>query len=833
MLVLLILISSLADLGIDDKAQLSKKKSDISTYGTRPVYTEGVKRKLGDILQWNQLLFEDFESGVIPASWSVVDGNGDTETWQIYSTSAWRTNAMPADSGQYVVAYDDDAVGTNPATEEELILPAFRSAAYDSVSLIYSFGYQNYAGYDTVAVRVRTHDGASWGGWNNLVLYHTDLGSGLWDTLSIAPYLPADSFQIEFNWWDHHSSHCDWYIAVDNIRILAYIGGGGMHDIGVTNLNSPPAMMDINTPYPVISTFHNFGDSTMTFNAHAEITDTSGAPSYFNASTSPIALMPDSSIQINFGSWATTDFSKYRYMACTMTPDSNSHNDTLERIVGANVDFSVDSLISPPAGCTRHKPYNVIAAFSNKGSIDTTVDLHVTINHLGSPFFTVSSMGVRIKPDSSKIINFGHFAFPDTGTFDYTANVSSPIDMNPGNDTMAITGYASVWDEVTNIPVNLMDHAVVFDGNDVFVVGGYAGSMISRRSVYKYSPDSLGGGTWSLCDSMPIGLCMFDACVLGDTIYVPGGYSYSLGVIVDTLFKYSISGNNWVSGPGTGENAWFYMCEAANGKVYKIGGFDNGSSTLFNSTWEYDPSTGSWTSRASMPMATEYSASWVRNDSIYLAGGADPNMIIYHHQTQIYDAVNNTWTMDSTYFAYLPSPRFGPGGTIYRDTAFVMCGSPGYVTNTVFSYAFDGPNTWNVFPSTIYSIFRTKGLAIDGIGYGINGVYLFGGDIGGFNPIPFVQAKITYNTGIEENHEEAEAELLSIPRSISFNKISFSYIGNKAADIIVRDVAGRVVCEYINVEPGSTLNFGGGNSSGIYFISVKGTTESNKTILIR
>jgi len=829
MLVLLILISSMVSTGIDDKAQLSKKVPDIPTYDVIPIYTEGVKRKLASPLLWNQLLFEDFESGVIPASWTVVDGNSDTHMWQIYSTSAWHTNAMPADSGQYIVGYDDNAAGSLTPTEEELILPVFPSMDYDSIALIYSFGYQNYAGYDTITVRVRTHDGVSWGGWNNLVLYRSDMGSGLWDTLSITPYLPADSFQIEFNWWDHQSGHLNWYVALDNIEILAYMGGGGMHDIGITSLNSPPEIMDINTPYPVISTFKNFGDSTMTFNAHAEITDTSGTPSYFNVNTTPIALLPDSSIQINFGTWTMTNLGEYRYMACTITPDSTSGNDTLDRILKADVNFSTNSLISPPTVCKMDTSYNVLVEFSNNGTVDTTADLYIDINLEGIPLFSAASMGVLIKADSTKVIGFGSFSFPNIGVFDYTANVFSPLDSDPANDTLTGTGEVSPWEIVTSMPENLMDHAVVFDGNDIFVLGGRPVSG-SSKAVYKYSP----GGIWTLCDSMPLDLYMFDACVLGDTIYVPGGQSQSSGAIIDTLFKYSISGDNWTSGPGTGEAVWFFSCEAANGKIYKMGGYDN-ISTLYSSTWEYDPSTGSWIKKTDMPLATELAVSWERNDSIYIAGGVDPSPMTYRNQTQIYDAVNDTWTMDSSFFAYLPDGgRWGAGGAIYRDTAFIMSGvRPGGITDSVFYYAFDGSNAWNTYPHVIDPVYRTDGVAAEGVADGFDGVYLFGGSTGGFNPISFVQARVTSSSSGIENHEKVKVDCLSIHRNISLNKINFSYNGNNAADITVRDVAGRVVREYTKVKPGSILNFGDGHSSGIYFISVKGTTECKKTVLIR
>jgi hypothetical protein len=721
MLLLLILVSSMVSTGFNDNVLSGKKKSDISNYGIRPIYSEGVKRNLGNILMWDQLLLEDFESGLIPPGWTVLDGNSDSYTWQIHSTSTWHPDAMPADSGNYIVGYDENAIlDPAPAAEEELILPVLPSMSYDSIALIYSFGYQNNFGHDTFAVRVRTHNGISWGTWNNLVLYYSDMGSGLWDTLSLVPYLPADSFQIEFNWWDHRPSHSDWYVAVDNIEILV---------------------------------------------------------------------------------------------------------DTLAMYF----DFSTDLLISPPALCRKDTLYEVLVAFSNNGTADTTVDLHIDINLEGVPVFSAASMGALIKADSTKVIDFGSFSFYDYGIFDYTAYAFSPLDLIPINDTLTGTGEVSPWEIVTSMPENLMDHAVVFDGNDIFVLGGRPVSG-SSKAVYKYSP----GGIWTLCDSMPVDLCMFDACVLGDTIYAPGGYCHSASTMIDTLFKYSISGDNWTSGPATGEPAWFYSCEAANGKVYRIGGYDN-VSTLYSSTWEYDPSTGSWTKKTDMPLATELAVSWERNDSIYIAGGVDPSPMTYRNQTQIYDAVNDTWTMDSSFFAYLPSPRWGAGSAIYRDTVFIMSGvrPGGIITDSVFYYAFDGPNTWNTYPHVINSVYRTNGVGAEGVEDRFDGVYLFGGSTGGFNPISSVQARITYPASGIENQENENLEYLSIPTSISLNKISFSYNGNKATDIMVRDVTGRVVGEYTKVKPGSILNFGDGYLSGIYFISVKGTTECKKAILIR
>jgi len=195
-----------------------KMASDISKKG-EPWYAPGVKSG-AHILQ-TVLLSEDFESGVMPAGWTVFNGNNDTCMWSVVPSSGWHSDAMPPDPGNYIAAYDDDACESNPATDEELIAPAvYTGNVGDSaVILIYGFGYQNFMGYDTFAVKVRTHDGTSWSDWQIISLYDYDVGSDAWDSLDLTGFLPADSLQVMFAWWDHRASHWDWYVAIDNVSI--------------------------------------------------------------------------------------------------------------------------------------------------------------------------------------------------------------------------------------------------------------------------------------------------------------------------------------------------------------------------------------------------------------------------------------------------------------------------------------------------------------------------------------------------------------------------------------------------------------------------------------
>lgn len=172
---------------------------------------------------WFSVFTEDFESGDLPPGWATRDSNADSHTWKIRPSAGWHITAMPPSPGNYLASYDDDTLGWNPETEEELTSPAIGISGYDTLRLIYGFGYQNYKGQDTFMVRARFHDGVDWGPWQNLALYDWDVGSGRADTLGLWVWLPAESLQLSFLWIDHIWMHWAWYVAVDNISLQYFL----------------------------------------------------------------------------------------------------------------------------------------------------------------------------------------------------------------------------------------------------------------------------------------------------------------------------------------------------------------------------------------------------------------------------------------------------------------------------------------------------------------------------------------------------------------------------------------------------------------------------------
>lgn len=284
---------------------------------------------------WLPFFGEDFESGILPPGWATRDSNADGHTWAIRPSASWHPTAMPPAPGNYLASYDDDALGWNPETEEELLSPSIYVAGYDTLRLIYGLGYQNFKGEDTFAVRARFHDGAAWGSWQNLAIYDTDVGSGHWDTLGLWAWLPAESLQLSFLWFDHTWLHWDWYVAVDNL-LVEYLWSLPVN-LTASGIISPESLEKEGTVIAPTLRIKNTGNQNVLDNISASfiITDTSGIL-YQDTKTLAGGIQAGDSVDLLFSAWtAGPSGGPYTATAFLGYQDSFPGDDT------CSVDFGV------------------------------------------------------------------------------------------------------------------------------------------------------------------------------------------------------------------------------------------------------------------------------------------------------------------------------------------------------------------------------------------------------------------------------------------------------------------------------------------------------------
>jgi len=776
----------------------------------------------GKRTMWQQLLFEDFESGSIPSDWTVIDGNGDGDSWEI---KTGESAATPPDFGTayaFYVDWSQNSYASIPG--EDLITPKFFTESFDSIQLIYSIGCRNDPGADDDTFRLyyQILELGSWTSW--IIVSEYNFYEYKWDTINLG--INADSIQFMWRYLDHYQN--DITIGIDNVSVKGHLNYGGTHDIGVVSLNSPPSLTKLDTTYVVSSTFRNIGDSAMTFNAHTEIVSTSGSPVYFSADSNNVTLLPGSSIEINFGNWTMMVADSCEYLSSSTTLDSTAIDDTLGTLILAEIDFKTDSILMPPPYCDTNIQYDVIARFKNEGISDYTVNLHSEITLDGNPIFTKDSIDVLIPAGDSIDVNFGSVIFDEYADYECRINTSFPYDIDFSNDSLISTGRVSPWEIVTEMPLELWGEAVVFDGTYIYVIGGNGSA---GDSLFIYNPVN---ESWSRGANLPDDLYASDACIVDDTIYVPGGWSEFALYPIDSLYKYSISGNNWTVSPGTGDSVAYYACAAANGKVYKIGGYNHDRGALIRYTWEYEPGSG-WTKKADMPpWHGSHAARWVKNDTIYLAGG----YWIFGQgtsSTMFYDPVNDIWTQDSMRLAYLPNGLKSGSSALYQGILYLTGGN---IFSDSILYYDHNTNSWNTYFPVLERNIGAPGVGVEGLGDSCDGIYFLSRSSKRvqalINPQP--ELDTTPDTsGVRTSNPLVDIEAyLVIPSNIALNSINFAYKGSKSVTVIVRDVTGRVVKEYTDVKPEKTLKFGGKEiSSGIYFFSIDGREERRKVVLVK
>ncbi|MGB9589862.1 MAG: hypothetical protein ACPL68_03160 [Candidatus Hydrothermia bacterium] len=255
--------------------------------------------------------------------------------------------AMPPAPGNYMATYNDDTLGWNPETEEELISPAIYIGDRDTLRLIYGLGYQNFRGQDTFMVRARFHDGSSWGPWQDLALYDWDVGSGHWDTLGLWAWLPAESLQFSFLWFDHTWLHWDWYVAVDNIS-LEYLLSLPVN-LTASEILSPDALEKEGAGVVPALRVRNTGNQNITDNITARftITDTSGI--LYQASKTIVGgLQAGDSVDFLFPAWtAGPTGGPYTATGFLVYQDSFPSDDTCRKQFGVIPDSVLKRVTVP------------------------------------------------------------------------------------------------------------------------------------------------------------------------------------------------------------------------------------------------------------------------------------------------------------------------------------------------------------------------------------------------------------------------------------------------------------------------------------------------------
>jgi len=171
----------------------------------------------------SEILFsEDFESGTMPAGWTVVDSNNDGASWEVGTTSDLSSYTPPNYGTAYAYYSDDDAGSGAPPGSEWLISPSIYVGGYTKVGLAYDMGFNIIDPVnERFEVYIRTFDGTSWSDWNEVAAYYGQ-DTALHEVLDISSLMPAESLQIAFVYKDLDGGWY-WAVGVDNVTVFEVV----------------------------------------------------------------------------------------------------------------------------------------------------------------------------------------------------------------------------------------------------------------------------------------------------------------------------------------------------------------------------------------------------------------------------------------------------------------------------------------------------------------------------------------------------------------------------------------------------------------------------------
>jgi len=543
-------------------------------------------------LGWITLLSEDFESGVIPSNWTVIDGNNDGIKWTA-GTTPDLSGYEPPNYGTAYAYYSDDDAGNNVINyNEELWTPAINVSGMTQLKFKYGYGFQVWQDGEKFRTHFRKFVGGSWTDWIQLNVYTSDV-SGT-DSFDLTNELPADSVQFRFFYSDSTSQyHWGWACGADNVIVEGFIPVN--HDAGVAQIISPTGTIVIGSPVDVKVKYGNFGNNPETFPAIVRIFDPSNAL-VFSKDTN-LTLNAGQQIEVNFGQWTPTQFgSHFIYGKTLLSGDEYPQNDSLGLAFSVGEWSQWTPYNPPPVNYDRLTHATVYDPDNDKiymigGTPNGQTGSNVPYIYRYDPVTNTWATNLANMPDARGWIQGGYWNGKIYVPGGYT-------NAGANSNTFYIYDIASnSWTQGPVLPEARLAYGLAVWNGNIYVIGGVnPGLNAGTTTVFRFN---IADSSWTLATAIPQQFDMGGSCFLGDTIYLVGGYNRGAQQAWTQVLRGVIDNAN----PDNITWTWITNLPYPNilnaavalpGKLYMIGGFIN-AQTATNKVWEYDIATNTWT----------------------------------------------------------------------------------------------------------------------------------------------------------------------------------------------------------------------------------------------
>ena len=251
---------------------------------------------------------------------------------------------------------------------------------------------------------------------------------------------------------------------------------------------------------------------------------------------------------------------------------------------------------------------------------------------------------------------------------------------------------SGVWKSMTPAPIARTEVAAAAVGKKIYLLGGFSEPTVSNMKdlsimtlVEEYDTVT---DRWSSKAPLPQGLHHVGIGVIGDRIYVIGGFTQSLLSVwkaVSTVYVYDPARDAWTEAAPMPSARGALAVAAVDGTLYAIGGYDGTDNTA--AVEVYDPVHNKWSTRAPLPIPRDHLTAASVKGLVYAIGGRlsrdyRKNLSVVH----AYDPSTDRWTR----IADLPTARSGITSGVIAEKIYVLGGeSPEgtFATNEAYAPA--------------------------------------------------------------------------------------------------------------------------------------------------
>jgi hypothetical protein len=573
-------------------------------------------------------LLETFESGALPAGWSIVDNLGNDQVWE-FDDPGGRGN-LTGGTGLFAIM-DSDHWGPSGSQDTELWTPVLDFTGQTTVTLQFDSDYFNLG--DTADVDVSNNSGST---WTNVWQRTADERGPYHATINIAA-LAANQNDVVVR-FHNYNAFWAWWWEVDNVSV------GNLVCDPVVGGRIVGNVYDANTGGALNG---------------ASVTD--GAKSVTSFAT-PLDDAQDDGFYIFFGPAAATTITAT--LAGGYAPDAHDVTAVTDSVVAQ--DFNLG------AGFLSYVPPALQATVDLGDS--TTLPFTLTNSGAGAATFELKERDNGFVPNIVGVVRpIPEGVGRDTGGAHTPFHSPAPVgplsirSLDKGIGQGHQSSAPAAWTNAADIPEGVVRyaHAQCSDEPDSFyVIGGVDESFSLTDNVWRYDAEV---DTW-------MALAPFPEPQEGPIAVCDEGFIYVMGGGgTDQYYIYDIANDSWSTGANLPRNVWGAAAGAWDGQIFLIGGDDDfffgGTSDEVNI---YDIANETWIGDgASMPTATSAMGFVQGGQYIYVVGGWDDGSPASNVDvSQRYDMSSDTWETGPTF----TSARADFALAITNDNLYAMGG---------------------------------------------------------------------------------------------------------------------------------------------------------------